>query len=361
MTDHAAHAVCDLFGIEVPVVQAPMLGFVTPAMVIGVAEAGGLGSFSLVASSPEEARATFAEIRRGTSRPVNVNFFCHQPPEMNAAGVAAWMSRLEPYYAELGLDCPEPRPMPPIPAFGDIQCGLVEELKPEVVSFHFGLPAPDLLDRVRRTGAKVMSSATTVEEAMWLEESGCDAVIAQGVEAGGHRGMFLHTDIDTQVGTMALVPQVVDAVKVPVIAAGGISDPRGVAAAFALGASGVQAGSAYLLCDEANTSSLYRTALQRVCDHQTAITRIFTGRPARAIANRLVRELGPMENDAPCFPLAAGLVSPLRAASEALGASEFSPLWCGQAASLAREGPAAKLTAWLASGCPSNRGAATNA
>jgi len=354
MTDHAANAVCDLFGIEVPVVQAPMLGFVTPAMVVAVAEAGGLGSLSLAASGPEEARTTFAVIRRGTSRPVNVNFLCHQPAEMNSSREAAWMAHLKPYYAELGLDCHEQRMGPAIPAFGDAQCGLVEELGPEVVSFHFGLPAPDLLERVRRTGAKVISSATTVEEAIWLEEAGCDAIIAQGVEAGGHRGMFLHGDVDTQVGTMALVPQVVDAVKVPVIAAGGIADPRSVAAAFALGASAVQAGSAYLLCDEANVSPLYRKALQSVRDHQTAITRIFTGRPARVIANRIVRELGPIENDAPCFPLAAAPLAPLRAASEALGSAEFMSLWCGQAASLAREGPAAKLTQWLASGCTCN-------
>jgi nitronate monooxygenase len=351
MSDHAVNSVCDLFGIEVPIVQAPMLGIVTPAMVVAVAEAGGLGSFSLVASSPEDARKTFAEIRRGTSKPVNVNFFCHQPPETNSAREAAWMSRLKPYYAELGLDFPELRMGPAIPAFGEVQCSLVEELRPDVVSFHFGLPVPDLLHRVRRTGTKVMSSATTVEEARWLEEAGCDAIIAQGTEAGGHRGMFLHDAVDTQVGTVALVPQVVDAVKVPVIAAGGIADPRGVAAAFALGASAVQAGSAYLLCDEANVPPLYRKALRSVCDHQTAITSVFTGRPARAIANRIVRELGPIGNDAPCFPLAAGPLAPLRAASEARGSNEFTPLWCGQAASLAREGSAAKLTEWLASGC----------
>ena len=327
-----------------------MLGIVTPAMVVGVAKAGGLGSLSLTTLSPEESRVTLAAIRRHTLKPINVNFLCHQPTEMNSEREAAWMSCLKPYFAELGLDFRERPTSLPIPTFNDVHCSIVEELKPDVVSFHFGLPSQKLLDRVQRTGAKVLSSATTVEEAVWLEEAGCDAIIAQGVEAGGHRGTFLQCNVTAQVGTMALVPQIVDAVNVPVIAAGGIGDPRGVAAAFALGASAVQVGSAFLFCDEANVSPVYREALRRARSDQTVVTNILTGRPARAIANRIVRELGPMENYAPCFPLAAGALAPLRAASEAHGSPDFMSLWCGQAVSLAREGSAAKLTKWLSSG-----------
>ncbi len=217
-----------------------------------------------------------------------------------------------------------------------------------MVSFHFGLPEQNLLKRVRATGAKIISSATTVEEARWLEDQGCDAIIAQGYEAGGHRGMFLTEDITTQAGTMALVPQVVDAVTVPVIAAGGIADARGIAAAFALGASAVQIGTAYLFCPESKVSLLHREALRRAKDSDTVLTNVFTGRPARGITNRIVREAGPMSDLAPEFPLAAGAVTPLRAKAEQAGSGDFSPLWSGQAAALGRELPAGELTRQLA-------------
>jgi nitronate monooxygenase len=223
----------------------------------------------------------------------------------------------------------------------------VEEFKPEVVSFHFGLPELALLDRVRATGAKIISSATTVGEARWLEDQGCDAIIAQGYEAGGHRGVFLSEDIFTQAGTMALVPQVVDAVKVPVIAAGGIADARGIVAAFALGASAVQIGTAYLFCSEAKVSPLHREALKRAKDNDTVLTNVFTGRPARGIVNRIVREVGPMSELAPQFPLASGAVTPLRTKAEAAGSGDYSPLWSGQAAAFGRDIPAGDLTRQL--------------
>jgi nitronate monooxygenase len=216
------------------------------------------------------------------------------------------------------------------------------------VSFHFGLPSEALLGRVRAWGAKVISSATTVDEARWLEARGVDAVIAQGVEAGGHRGIFLSEDLSTQVGTFSLVPQIVDAVKVPVIAAGGIADARGVAAAMKLGASGVQIGTAYLLCPEATTSALHRAALRSDAARVTALTNVFTGRPARSIVNRAIRELGPISKLAPAFPLASGAIAPLRSAAEAQGKSEFSPLWSGQNAGGCRQVPAAELTRELA-------------
>jgi nitronate monooxygenase len=227
-------------------------------------------------------------------------------------------------------------------------CDLVEQFKPEVVSFHFGLPDQQLIARVKATGAKVLSSATTVDEARWLEKAGCDAIIAQGYEAGGHRGIFLSQDISTQVGTMALVPQIVDAVKVPVIAAGGIADARGIVAVFALGASAVQIGTAYLFCPEAIVGPVYRKALRNVKDNQTALTNVFSGRPARAIVNRIVREVGPITELAPAFPLAAGAIAPLRTSSEANRSDDFAQLWSGQAAHMCRELPAGELTRRLA-------------
>jgi nitronate monooxygenase len=233
----------------------------------------------------------FSAIRRQTARPINVNYLCHEAAEWRPVHEAGWARRLKPYYAELGVDSEMYSPNNFIPTFGNAHCALIEEIQPEVVTFHFGLPSKYLLVRVRKTGVKIMSSTTTVEEAEWLEEAGCDAIIAQRLEAGGHRGMFLRHKIDGQVGTMALVPQIVDAVKVPVIAAGGIGDPRGVAAAFALGASAVQVGTAFLFCEEASISPLYRQAVMAARPEQTLITNIFTGRPARVLETRIVEEL----------------------------------------------------------------------
>lgn len=340
--------IIDLFGIDHPIIQAPMAGASTPEMAIGVAEAGGLGSLACAMLSPEEAKAEYGIIRQRTDRPVNVNFFCHSPPLSDPTREAQWRSRLASYYQELKTD-PATAPAGALRSpFDEATCDVVAEIAPRVVSFHFGLPEPRLLERVRRTGAKILSSATTVAEARWLEEQGCDAVIAQGFEAGGHRGMFLSHDIAPQVGTMALVPQVVDAVKVPVIAAGGIADGRGIAAALALGAAAAQIGTAYLFCPEAKITALHRTALRTARDDQTVLTNLFTGRPARGLLNRFVREVGPISEAAPEFPLAANAVAPIRAAAEAMGSSDFSPLWSGQAAALGRELTAAELTSQLA-------------
>ncbi len=248
---------------------------------------------------------------------------------------------MEPYYHELGLDFVAPEAPTTRASFDAAACEIIEEFTPEVVTFHFGLPDKGLVDQVKSRGARIFSSATTVSEARWLEDRGCDAIIAQGYEAGGHRGMFLSADISTQLGTMALVPQVVDAVAVPVIAAGGIADARGIVAAFALGASAVQLGTAYLFCPEARISSVHREMLRRSRDDETALTNVFTGRPARSIVNRLMRELGPISPDALDFPLAAEAVMPLRQAALARGSGEFVPLWSGQAARLSVEIPAA--------------------
>jgi nitronate monooxygenase len=351
----------DLVGIDLPIIQAPMAGPVTSELVIEVAEAGGLGSLPCAMLNADQVRTELGVIRQRTSKPINVNFFCHTPPQPDPAREAGWRQRLEPYYIELGLDPKAPIPSSSRTPFDGELCNLVEEFKPEVVSFHFGLPEDALLLRVKATGAKILSSATTVEEARWLEDRGCDAIIAQGAEAGGHRGMFLTSDINTQIGTMALVPQIVDAVSVPVIAAGGIADARGIVAALALGASAVQIGTTYLFCPEAKVSPLHREALRHTKDDQTTLTNVFTGRPARGIVNRIVREVGPMSDVAPQFPLAGGALAPLRAKSEPKGSSDFIPLWSGQAARLAVELPAGQLTRRLAEETLARLNAARNA
>jgi len=339
----------DLFGLEIPIIQAPMAGPGTAELAVAVSNAGGLGSLPCAQLSLEQTRSALEKIGRSTSKPLNLNFFCHSPPNIDAVRSLNWRARLAPYYLELGLDPEAPIPSASRRPFDVDFCQLVEDHRPQVVSFHFGLPRRELLERVRAAGAKVMSSATTVAEARWLEDHGCDAVIAMGSEAGGHRGSFLVDDMSRQVGTFALVPQVVDAVKVPVIAAGGIADARGIVAAFALGAAAVQIGTAYLFCPETNLPKVHLEALNSARDDDTTITNVFTGRPARGVINRAMRELGPMSFLTPEFPLAAAALAPLRAKSEAAGCGDFSNLWSGQAVRLARRSlPAGQLTRILA-------------
>ncbi|MEC9246755.1 MAG: nitronate monooxygenase family protein [Nitratireductor rhodophyticola] len=340
--------ITELFGIELPILLAPMAGSAGSELAIAVCEAGGLGSLPCALLTPEKIRTEMGIIRQRTDRPVNLNFFCHVPPTPDAEREAAWRERLRPYYSEFGIDPDAAPPGAGRNPFNEESCAIVEEFRPEVVSFHFGLPDGALMQRVRATGAKIIASATTVAEARFLEENGCDAIIAQGAEAGGHRGVFLEPDIATQPGTLALVPQVVDAVSVPVIAAGGISDGRAVAACFMLGASAVQVGTAYLQSPEALTSPGHRDALALARDDRTVLTNVFTGRPARGLLNRFVSEVGPMSDRAPAFPLATAAVGPLRAAAEKAGVSDFSPLWAGQAAPLATPMPAGELTVKLA-------------
>jgi nitronate monooxygenase len=338
----------NLLGIEFPIIQAPMAGAVFSDMVTAVSEAGGLGSLPCALLTREQIIQEVETIRQKTPRPINLNFFCHHPPKVDVDREIAWRHLLERYFTELGLDSEAARSAPGGAPFDSEMCDLVCELRPEIVSFHFGLPNNHLLARVKSTGAKVLSSATTVQEARWLESNGCDAIVAQGFEAGGHRGMFLTDDISTQLGTLSLVPQVVDSVKVPVIAAGGIADARGIAAAFALGASAVQIGTAYLFCPEARISPLYRRGLKSE-ESETALTNVFTGLPARAVVCRMVRETGPMSELVPEFPLAVGFSAPLRSKAEATGATDFTPVWSGQSARLSRELPAKEFTLRLAS------------
>jgi nitronate monooxygenase len=348
MNTHRTIALRRLLGIELPLIQAPMAGVQVSALAIAVSNAGGLGSLPCAMLSLEVMRKELAAIKAGTSKPYNVNFFCHSPPVPSTQREAAWRSALSPYYKEYGIDAGSIPAGPGRAPFSAEAADVLEEFKPPVVSFHFGLPSADLLARVRSWGAKILCSATTVDEARWLEARGVDAVIAQGSEAGGHRGIFLSDDLSTQVGTFALVPQVARAVKVPVIAAGGIADADGVAAAIALGAAGVQVGTAYLLCPEATTSALHRAALKSDAARETALTNLFTGRPARGIVNRIITELGAINPAAPAFPLATSAIAPLRAKAEAQGKGDFSPLWSGQNASGCKEVPAADLTRELA-------------
>lgn len=335
----------DLFGVEHPILQAPMAGVTSPQMAIAASEAGGLGGIAAAMLTPEGTRQELQMVKQGTGRPFNVNFFVHKPPIVDAARDARWREKLAPYFGELGV-APDAKG-PSRTAFDASMCDLLLEFVPKVASFHFGLPDRALVKRLKAAGILVLSSATTAEEARWLEGEGVDAVIAQGAEAGGHRGMFLVDDVSRQAGTMALVPQVVDAVKIPVIAAGGIGDGRGIAAALALGAAGAQIGTAFMLTPEAKTSALHRAALKQANDNSTTLTNVFTGRAARGIVNRIVREIGPMSADAPAFPLAAEATQPLRGPAEAKGSTDFTSLWSGQAPTLAREMPAGEVMAKL--------------
>src|SRR5260221_4292261 len=338
----------DFLGIELPIIQAPMAGAQASAMAIAVSNAGGLGSLPCAMLTAEGLRKELETIKAQTDKPFNVNFFCHAAPVADAGRESAWRAALAPYYKQFGID---PAGIPTGPGrapFSGEFADVLEEHQPAVVSFHFGLPPANLLARVKSWRSMIFCSATTVEEALWLEAHGVDAVIAQGVEAGGHRGIFLSDDLSTQVGTFALLPQIVRTVKVPVIAAGGITDAKGVSARLALGAAGVQIGTAYLLCPEATTTAVHRKALKSEAARHTALTNVFTGRPARGIVNRLMKEIGPISVTAPAFPLAAPAIAPLRARAEGLGNGDFSPLWAGQNARECQELPAAQLTRELA-------------
>ncbi|MCF8466950.1 MAG: nitronate monooxygenase [Sneathiella sp.] len=343
------HRLLDLLQIDLPIIQAPMAGANGSAMVIAVSEAGGLGSLPCAMLDEDKMRAETGVIRQQTDRPFNMNFFCHTAVAPTDEQQAAWTARLAPFYAEYGIDPSAVASAPVRRAFDDGMCALVEEVRPKVVSFHFGLPSGALLARVKKTGARVLSSATTVVDARWLEENGCDAIIAQGYEAGGHRGMFLTRDVTAQAGTMALLPQVADAVKLPVIAAGGIADGRGIAAAFALGAAGVQIGTAYLFTPQSLITDLHRAALRAATDDKTVITNVFSGKPARGLINRVIRDVGPMSEDAPPFPTAGAALAPLKAKAEISGTGDFTSLWSGQAAALGRDIDAGDLTRNLAS------------
>ena len=333
----------NFIGTEFPIIQAPMAGVQDHRLAAAVSNAGGLGSLPCAMLGPEALRSELDALKAATDRPFNLNFFAHTPPTPDADSERKWRQALAPYYREFGIDPDSITSGPGRMPFNEEAAAVVEEFRPAVASFHFGLPEPALVERVRRAGAKILSTATTVEEALWLEQHGADAIIAQGLEAGGHRGIFLTKDMTTQMGTFALLPQIVAAVKVPVVAAGGIADARGVQAALDLGAIAAQVGTAFLLCPEATTKPVHREALKSPQARHTAITNVFSGGPARGIVNRVIQELGPVSPEAPEFPLATSAIAPLRAAAEATGSGDFSPLWCGQNASGCREHSAAEI------------------
>ena len=340
------HELQRALGLEFPIVQAPMAGVQDHALAVAVTDAGGLGSLPCAMLDALALRREVTALGSRPGRPFNLNYFCHVPPLPDAAREAAWRAALAPYYREFGLDIDAISAGPGRLPLDAAAAELIEEFRPAVVSFHFGLPEATLLARVRATGARIFASATTIEEARWLDARGVDAVIAQGLEAGGHRGHFLSDDLSWQAGTFALLPQIVSAVRAPVIAAGGIADAAGVAAAISLGAALVQLGTAYMLCPEATTTVMHRAALAGDASHRTALTRLFTGRPARGIVNRLMRDLNDAD-PAPAFPLATNAIAPLRKAAEARGSGDFSPLWSGQNTSGCRTVPAAELTRGL--------------
>jgi nitronate monooxygenase len=331
MTPMPSLSTCLNLPLKAPLLQAPMAGVQDHRLALAVCRAGGLGALPAAMLSPEQLQHELTQLQQGAEgAPYNVNFFCHVPPSPDAAALQAWQDLLAPYCAESGL---APQALSGgagrLP-FGHAAADVLEAFRPAVLSFHFGLPEPHLLARVKAWGSRVLASATTVAEAVWLQDHGADAIIAQGLEAGGHRGHFLSEDLTLQMGTMALLPRIRAAVRVPVIAAGGIASAQAVRAALALGADAVQVGTAYLCCDQASTSAVHRQALLSPAAAHTALTRLFTGRPARGIVNRIMRELGPMHPAAPAFPLASTAIGPLRAAAEQRGLGDFSPLWSGQ-------------------------------
>ena len=343
------HRFLDLVGSEQPIIQAPMAGAGGVDLCVAAMEGGALGSLPCALLTPDQVRGQVAEVRRRATGPLNLNFFCHSMSR--DVDDSAWRALLRPYYDEYGVEPGNGGPLRL--SFDEQMCRIVEELRPQAVSFHFGLPAPDLLDRVKATRAVVIGNATGVDEALWLEERGADAVIAQGFEAGGHTGRFLGSDPAEAMGLFALLPQLVDAVDVPVIAAGGIGDGRGIAAAFVLGASAVQLGTAYLHAPEAPISGTHR---ERLKEGRTVFTNLLTGGLARGIRGRLIDDLGPVRPEAPRYPLASAALTPIRAASEKQGEYGFGPMWAGQAAPLGKPLPAAEITRRLAANALANLG-----
>jgi nitronate monooxygenase len=332
----------NLVGIEHPIVQAPMPGFATPELAAAVSNAGGLGSLGCAFMSPDELAGTLRRVADLTDRPVNFNFFCHRPPRRDEAAIARMQALVEPYFAELDAG-PVPDGSAVPPPFGRAQLEVLTGNPPAVVSFHFGLPAAELLGPLKRAGCRILASATTVREAELLAERGADAIIAQGWEAGGHRATFAVRYERAMVGTLALTPQIVDAVDRPVIAAGGIADGRGIAAALALGASGVQIGTAFLLAEEAATPEPHRRAIGRSDDASTVVTAAISGRPARAIVNRYVEAMASHAAELPDFPVPMAVFGPLQRTSIARDEDSFAAMWAGQASALTGGGRAEEI------------------
>jgi nitronate monooxygenase len=336
------NALTERLGLDWPIIQAPMAAASTPELAAAVSNAGGLGSLGLGTVSAEAAAEQVSAFSAASNRALNANFFCHDDPGDLTGTGAAMAARLDKYYQAKGIG-PVPAPNAPYPPFGEAHVEILRQHRPAVVSFHFGLPDKPLLDAVKAIGALVLCSATTVAEARALEAQGADAIIAQGTEAGGHRGTFLGADPSSQPGLFALLPQVVSAVSVPVIAAGGIVDGRTIAAAFMLGADAVQIGTAFLRCPEASIPDAYRLALAGASDDSSRITPVFTGKPARALRNRLSEDLSDAEADVVAYPGQLSLTLPLRRDQQAADFGDFYSMWSGQSVALTHPMPAADL------------------
>lgn len=328
---------------QLPFIQAPMAGVQNSRLAIAVCQAGGLGSLPCALLSTSQIEQEIANIRQATDQPFNVNFFAHQQPDYTQQMQEKWFHALQPYYQEFGLTTDDIATTGGRQPFSREQAELIADLKVPVVSFHFGLPSTDLLHIVKSSGATILSTATTVSEARFLEKNGADMIIAQGLEAGGHRGIFLTQDLTTQSGTFSLLPNILRAVSIPVIATGGISDNKTAELAFAFGASAIQVGTAFLLADECDTKDFHRQALQSERAEHTALTNLFSGGYARGIVNRFIKEMGYIHPSAPPFPHASFVTNPLKNKVESQQSDEFSSLWAGQNAKLAKSGSAKQI------------------
>ncbi|MEM6484954.1 MAG: nitronate monooxygenase [Pseudomonadota bacterium] len=332
-----------------PIIQAPMAGVQGSALAIAVAKAGGVGSLPCAMLSPQALVKEIETIRSAGCEFYNLNFFCHLQPSVDTQRELEWRTTLETYYREYKLVANNSDNSPSRQPFSESTLELIRPFRPPIVSFHFGLPARRWVNEIKSWGAEVWSTATTADEAVWLENNGADAVIAQGIEAGGHRGMFLSDDLSTQLTFFELMAAIKDQVTVPIIAAGGLGNPTQLARAIACGAWAVQVGTAYLCCTECGTSAIHRAMLDDERAQITQVTNVFSGRPARGITNRLMTEIGPLSDVVPSFPYAASALAPLRAAAEARGRGDFSPLWSGTDTSGCRQVSAREHTEWLTS------------
>lgn len=331
-----------------PLIQAPMAGVATPRLAAAVSGAGGLGSLGLGASSIDQARTAILDARTLGAASLHVNVFCHRPARASALVETAWLAHLKPFFEALGAPLPEALSAP-YGSFAE-QSELLDllcALRPTVVSFHFGLPTRSALASLRSAGIATLACVTTLDEARQAQALGVDALIAQGAEAGGHRGCFDPAD-DTLLGTFALLRQLVGAVNLPIVAAGGIMDGAGIAAATRLGAAAVQMGTAFLLCPESAADAAYRAALRSPAAYRTSITDAISGRPARGLENRMHREIGTRSAPTrPDYPIAYSAGKALAAAAALRGEAGFAAHWAGQGAPLAREMPAARLVETL--------------
>ena len=333
---------------DYPLIQAPMAGVQDSRLALAVAKAGAIGSIPCAMLSDEKLQSELVTLQHATDKPINLNFFCHPIPNPDPQIELKWRKLLSPYYDKYRIkqtDIKEGSSR--IPFSSDI-ADLIEPFAPQLISFHFGLPDGDLLQRIKSWGTRIISSATTVAEAKWLESQGVDGVVAQGIEAGGHRGMFLREDLDDQLPTLELLQQILEEVHLPVIASGGIGDVTQIKECMSLGAAGVQVGTVYLCSREATTTKPHRKLLLSKPPCETAITNLFTGRPARGIVNKLMQDLGPLNEATPQFPLAANALVPLRKTTSVFGSTDFVPLWSGTNSGTCKVAAAKEITDELA-------------